>query len=98
MDIVSYGDKETEEFDLTGRMKKNCKWRSVADIARRKLDILIFGASVSDFKIPPGNRFEYLKGDLVSFASIRINDQWRIIFRVTKSKQLESVQIVDYHK
>ncbi len=98
MEIVSYGSKETKEFDLKGKLSNRCKWKSVESIARRKLDILIYGASVSDFKIPPGNKFEWLKGDLKGFASIRINDQWRIIFRITKSNQLEDIEIVDYHK
>jgi len=48
--------------------------------------------------VPPGNKFEWLKGDLKGFASIRINDQWRIIFIVNKQNHLEEVEIIDYHK
>ncbi|MCB9091957.1 MAG: type II toxin-antitoxin system RelE/ParE family toxin [Halobacteriovoraceae bacterium] len=95
---MSYGNKETENFDLEGKITKRCKWASVANIARRKLDILIYGIKIDDFKVPPGNKFEWLKGDLKGFASIRINDQWRIIFRVNKENQLEDVEIIDYHK
>ena len=98
LEIISYGNKETQNFDLKGRMGKKCQWRSLADIARRKLDILIYGISVNDFKIPPGNKFEWLKGDLKGFASIRINEQWRIIFKINKHKQLEHIKIIDYHK
>lgn len=98
MEIISYGNKETENFDLEGKITKRCKWASVANIARRKLDILIYGIKIDDFKVPPGNKFEWLKGDLKGFASIRINDQWRIIFRVNKENQLEDVEIIDYHK
>lgn len=98
MEIISYGNKETENFDLKDKLTKKCKWKSVANIARRKLDILIYGANVDDFKVPPGNKFEWLKGDLKGFASIRINDQWRIIFKINKSNQLEDVEIIDYHK
>ena len=97
MEIVSYGNKETEGFDLKEKISSKCKWRSVQNIVRRKLDILIHGASVDDFKVPPGNKFEWLKGDLKGFASIRINDQWRIIFKINKSSQLEQVEIIDYH-
>jgi proteic killer suppression protein len=98
LEIISYGNKETENFDLEGKITKRCKWASVANIARRKLDILIYGIKIDDFKVPPGNKFEWLKGDLKGFASIRINDQWRIIFKINKQNQLEDVEIIDYHK
>ena len=98
LEIVSYGNKETKEFDLKGKLGKRVKWASVANIARRKLDILIYGVRLADFKVPPNNKFEWLKGDLKGFASIRINDQWRIIFKVNKENQLEEVEIIDYHK
>ena len=96
--IKSYGNNETENFDLKGKIGKRCKWASVSNIARRKLDILIYGISADDFKVPPGNKFERLKGDLKRFASIRLNDQWRIIFKISKQNQLEKVEIIDYHK
>lgn len=38
------------------------------------------------------------RGDRKGYASIRINDQWRIIFKVNKQNQLEEVEIIDYHK
>ncbi len=97
MEIVSYGNKETENFDLDGKVKKGCKWASVEKIARRKLDILDYGHTIEDFKIPPNNKFKWLKGDLAGFASIRINDQWRIIFKINTNNQLEEVEITDYH-
>lgn len=96
--ILTYGNKETKNFDLQGEIKKHCKWLSVQKIARRKLDILLCAASTEDFKVPPGNRFEWLKGDKKGFASIRINDQWRIIFRINNGNKLEEVEIIDYHK
>lgn len=98
MQIISYGNKETKDFDLKGKVSPKCKWRYVENIARRKIDILIYGINIDDFKVPPGNRFEWLKGDLKGFASIRINNQWRIIFKISKKNQLEEVEIVDYHK
>ena len=98
MDIISYGNKETENFDLKDKLTKKCKWASVSNVVRRKLDILIYGIKTEDFKIPPGNKFEWLKGDRKGFASIRVNDQWRIIFKVNKQNQLEEVEIIDYHK
>lgn len=97
MDIICYGSRETQKFDLDGILTKRCKWRNVSEIARRKLDILIHVYTIEDFKVPPGNKFECLKGDLKGFASIRINDQWRIIFKVNKENKLEEVEIIDYH-
>jgi len=51
---------------------------------------------MSDLMIPPGNRLEALKGDLRGYHSVRINDQWRIIFRWTDAGP-EEVEIADYH-
>jgi proteic killer suppression protein len=98
LDIISYANKETESFYLKDKLTKKCKWASVSNVARRKLDILIYGIRAEDFKVPPCNKFEWLRGDLKGYASIRINDQWRIIFKVNKQNQLEEVEIIDYHK
>ena len=98
MEIISYGNKETESFDLRDKLTKKCKWVAVSNVARRKLDILIYGIRTKDFKVPPGNKFEWLKGNRKGFASIRINDEWRIIFKVNKQNQLQEVEIIDYHK
>ncbi len=68
----------------------------LGEIARRKLVQLDAAAELSDLKIPPGNRLEAMKGDLRGYHSIRINDQWRIIFRWTDAGP-EEVQIIDYH-
>lgn len=98
MEIISYGNKETEKFDLKDKLTKKCKWANVSNIARRKLDILMYGIKTEDFKAPPGNKFEWLKGDLKGYASIRINDLWRIIFKVNKQNKLSAVKIIDCHK
>ncbi|MCK5882107.1 MAG: type II toxin-antitoxin system RelE/ParE family toxin [Bacteriovoracaceae bacterium] len=98
MEIISYGCKETKDFDLCGCLSKTCKWKLIANIAKRKLDILLSGESVNDFRVPPGNKFEWLKGNLKGYASIRINNQWRIIFKINIKNQLEQVEIVDYHR
>ena len=62
----------------------------------RKLDLLNAATNLDDLRAPPGNRLEALKGDLAGFHSIRINSQWRIIFRWTSSGPAD-VQIIDYH-
>ena len=49
-----------------------------------------------DLKVPPGNRLEALSGNLKGYHSIRINDQWRIVFKWTAAGATE-VEIYDYH-
>ncbi|MGA2128895.1 MAG: type II toxin-antitoxin system RelE/ParE family toxin [Xanthobacteraceae bacterium] len=68
----------------------------IASVARRKLVQLNNAGALADLAVPPGNRLETLQGDLAGKHSIRINDQWRIIFRWTKTGP-EDVEIVDYH-
>lgn len=65
--------------------------------ARIKLFYLHEASVLSDLKVPPGNKLEALQGDLKGFYSIRINDQWRIIFKWKQDTAWE-VSIVDYHK
>ena len=64
--------------------------------ARRKLLYIHDANELADLRAPPGNRLEALKGNLAGLHSIRINDQWRIIFRWQRGNALD-VQIVDYH-
>ena len=68
----------------------------VAGVARRKLVQLNNAGALQDLAAPPGNRLEALKGDLVGRHSIRINSQWRIVFRWSPAGPGE-VEIVDYH-
>lgn len=65
-------------------------------VALRKLRMLNQSRSITDLRIPPGNRLEALKGDRQGQHSIRVNDQWRICF-VWKDGGAEDVEIVDYH-
>ena len=64
--------------------------------ARRKLLYLHEAEDLRDLRVPPGNRLEALKGDRKGWFSIRINDQWRVVFRL-KSGDAFDVSIVDYH-
>jgi proteic killer suppression protein len=64
--------------------------------ARIRLDYIHYAASLNDLKMPPGNRLEALQGDLKGKHGIRINKQWRIIFRWT-DQGAEDVEITDYH-
>jgi proteic killer suppression protein len=65
-------------------------------VARRKLVQLNAAEALGDLTIPPGNRLEALKGDLRGRHSIRVNDQWRIVFRWTDAGP-EDVEMLDYH-
>ncbi|MDH4467403.1 MAG: type II toxin-antitoxin system RelE/ParE family toxin [Bacteriovoracaceae bacterium] len=70
--------------------------RELHSIARRKLDQLNAAAKLDDLRIPPANRLELLSGNLKGLHSIRINDQWRIVFRWTHNGP-DEVRIEDYH-
>ena len=68
----------------------------ILNVARRKLRMLNNAVNLVDLKVPPANRLEKLSGSLKDFYSIRINDQWRIIFKWSGGNASE-VEIVDYH-
>jgi proteic killer suppression protein len=92
--IKSFGDDETEKIWRGTRSKKLPN--QIQQVARRKLRMINNAANINDLRIPPANRLEKLKGDLKSYHSIRINEQWRIIFR-WKSSDAHQVKIMDYH-
>jgi len=96
MAIQGFSDRRVEDFFYTGRVPKRVGWAGVAKIARRKLDVLHYTHQVADLRSPPGNRLEALVGDRVGFYSIRINNQWRVVFRWGDLGPME-VDIVDYH-
>ena len=64
--------------------------------AQRKLQYLNAAARLPDLAVPPGNRLEALSGDRREFHSIRINDQWRIVFR-WEDDGVSGVEVTDYH-
>ncbi len=92
--IVSFGSKTTKKIWL-GESVKNIPLE-VQQIGRRKLRMLNSSQNVSDLRIPPSNRLEKLKGKGKDFHSIRINNQWRIVFR-WKNNHANDVKIIDYH-
>jgi proteic killer suppression protein len=75
---------------------KSRRYRSIATVARRKLQVLDNTRKLDDLREPAGNRLEALKGDRKGQYSIRINDQYRICFAWRESEPHE-VEIVDYH-
>ena len=92
--IVSFGNKDTEKIWTGERVKKLPN--EVQEIGRRKLRMLNNAQTIMDLTIPPSNKLEKLKGNLKDYYSIRINDQWRIIFKWNNGNAFE-VEIVDYH-
>ncbi|EKD26058.1 MAG: hypothetical protein ACD_79C01387G0001 [uncultured bacterium] len=96
--IKSFGNHTTEDIYNGNDSKAARKIPPEAwNIAARKLDMINAANELKDLLIPPGNRLESLKGKLSGFYSIRINDQYRIIFLWDKGN-VEKVQIIDYHK
>ena len=92
--IVSFGAKETEKIWNGERVKKLAN--EIQEIGRRKLRMLNNSQNINDLQIPPSNKLEKLKGSLKDFYPIRINDQWRIIFKWNSGNASE-VEILDYH-
>ena len=92
--IVSFGEKETEKI-WNGYLSKKIPG-DIQQIARRKLRMINNSTNTNDLRIPPANRLEKLKGNLKDYYSIRINNQWRIIFKWTDGNAFE-VEIIDYH-
>jgi toxin HigB-1 len=95
--IINFGDKATEDL-YNGTFSKDSRKipNNITSVACRKLDMINSAQCLEDLKVPPGNRLELLKGDLAGYHSIRINDQYRIIFTMTGSNSF-AVKIVDYH-
>lgn len=96
MAIQSFKDKATERFFAEGTTGKGVGWAKVRAIAAIQLDVLDFAETIEDLKSPPGNHLEALKGDMRGLYSIRVNRQWRIVFRWTKAGPAD-VRICDYH-
>jgi len=96
--IVSFGDRATEDLFHNRPTSRARRFpHDVVDLALVKLDMLNSAAAVLDLRSPPGNRLEALKGDLKGFHSIRVNDQWRLVFRWDVSNASD-VRLMDYHK
>jgi proteic killer suppression protein len=92
--IVSFGSKDTEKIWDGERVKRIPT--EIQQVGRRKLRMLNNSQNVTDLRIPPSNRLEKLSGKLKNFYSIRINDQWRIIFK-WENEHASDVEIIDYH-
>lgn len=92
--IVSFSSKETEKIWLGERVGKLPL--EIQQVGRRKLRMLHNSQNLADLRIPPSNRLEKPSGNLKEFYSIRINDQWRVVFKWLDGNAAE-VRIIDYH-
>ena len=96
MAIQSFAKSELKEFFETGKVPKKAQWQRIRKIVSRKLDMLDYAHILDDLKSPPGNRLEVLEKDLKGLYSIRVNDQWRIVFEWNDQGPAQ-VRIMDYH-
>ncbi len=92
--LTSFGNKNTQKIWEGERVKGLPT--ELQEIARRKLRMLNNSQNLTDLMIPPSNRLEKLKGTLKNFYSIRVNDQWRIIFK-WNNVNADEVELIDYH-
>lgn len=97
MAIRSIADKPTKDiYDGIASREARRIPKALWEVARRKLDMVQAAAQLRDLASPPGNKLEKLKGNRKGMHSIRINDQWRIVFQ-WKDDGAHDVQIIDYH-
>jgi proteic killer suppression protein len=91
--IKSFGDRKTERLFADQEVKE---FRGIARRVKRRLEAVHAAARLEDLRVRPSNRLEKLKGEIKEFHSIRLNEQWRIIFRWSEG-HAHDVAIVDYH-
>jgi proteic killer suppression protein len=92
--IQSFGSKDTQKI-WQGLVVKGLPLE-IQQLGRRKLRMVNNAQNIADLRVPPSNNLKKLVGRLKDYYSIRINDQWRIIFRWSAGNATD-VEIVDYH-
>lgn len=92
--IISFADNGTKK--IWDGIKIKGISTEIQEITRRKLRMLNNSQNLTDLLSPPGNRLEKLKGNLKKYHSIRVNNQWRIIF-IWNNGNAEQVELIDYH-
>ena len=95
--IVSFRDDTTQDI-FDGKDSKQARKipHAIWKIARRKLDMLNSARELRELRLPPSNHLEALKENLIDYFSIRVNDQYRVVFRWHDGNANE-VRIIDYH-
>jgi proteic killer suppression protein len=95
--IESFGNRLAEDLFFDRRSRDTRAFPpGMLQVARRKLLYLHDAAGLDDLRVPPGNRLELLRGRWKGHYSIRINDQWRLVFRWEQG-HAQDVTVVDYH-
>jgi proteic killer suppression protein len=95
--IESFGNRLAEDLFFDRRSRETRAFPpELMRVARRKVLYLHDAAELDDLRVPPGNRLELLKGRWKGYHSIRINDQWRLVFRWEQG-HAQDVTVVDYH-
>ena len=95
--IASFKNADLEKFYYEGPGKRTRRIPAdVHAIIRRKLDMLFNATDLNDLRVPPANRLKKLRGRLRGRYSIRVNDQWRIVFRWERDAS-HDVELTDYH-
>jgi proteic killer suppression protein len=92
--IISFSCKETEKI-FQGLFSSKLP-QNIQSVAKRKLDMIRMAHNENDLRVPPANKFEKLSGNLQGFYSIRINDQYRIVFKYDNGNAYD-LYITDYH-
>jgi toxin HigB-1 len=96
--ISSFGNQLAQDIFEDQHKKVIRKFSpDLYEVARRKMFYLQEAESLQDLRVPPGNKLEALKGNLKGFFSIRINNQWRLVFK-WKDGSPHEVAVIDYHK
>ena len=95
--IASFSDRATKDL-FHGRTSSRIRRlpQDILAIALDKLDVLNAAHELRDLRSPPGNRLKALRGDMSGFHSMRVNEQWRIVFRWSEGVAHE-VRLTDYH-
>lgn len=95
--IRSFGNKTAQDL-YDGNNSRNARKlpKELHKKAQRLLDQINAAPSLDVLRVPPSNRLEKLRGDLAEFWSLRINDQWRVIFK-WKDSDAHDVCVLDYH-
>ena len=95
--IVSFGERATEDLYHSRPTSRARRFpRDIVEVALVKMDLLNGAAAVLDLRSPPDDRLETLKGELKGYHSIRINEQWRLVFR-WENNNAHEVRLIDYH-
>lgn len=96
--IQSFANRDIENFFYDDKVSRKVGWIHARKVVRRKLTALDAAHLLQDLRVPPGNQLEALKGKLAGYFSVRVNDQWRVIFKwPSHSQGPTDVDVVDYH-